>query len=85
MKTKFVVLILVIIISFSFIFSACDIAEVESENVNTESMFIAVEYCPNWSVYYHKVTKVMYVKGMHSDTFTVLVNPDGTPQLWNGE
>lgn len=53
---------------------------------NMTSMFIEVEHYRGWKVVYHKDTKVMYA--VSSDyynygTFTLLVNPDGTPQLWN--
>lgn len=49
------------------------------------SMFIMVENGPTWDVYYHRDTKVMYVVSDGSNTygnFTVLINPDGTPMLW---
>jgi hypothetical protein len=84
-SVKLFIFIILVVVVFSFIFSACDIATVATKIINTDSMFIEVEYGPAWSVYYHRITKVMYVKGIHSDAFTVLVNPDGTPQLWNGE
>jgi hypothetical protein len=48
-------------------------------------MFVTVEegYC--WYVVYHKETKVMYVVsdgGYNRGNFSLLVNPDGTPMLW---
>lgn len=53
------------------------------------SMFIEVErVIDNWRVVYHKDTKVMYVVSSsryNRGTFTVMVNPDGTPVIWEGE
>lgn len=68
--------------------TAC--AEVETVNDNNNepketSMFVEVEHTTMWKVVYHKETKVMYAVSYGSyncGTFTVLVNPDGTPMLW---
>lgn len=52
---------------------------------NTPSMFVEVEQAGSWRVVYHKDTKVMYAVSFGSynlGTFTMLVNPDGTPMLW---
>ena len=50
-----------------------------------ESMFVCVERSMTWMVVYHKESKVMYavsnVSG-GSGYFTLLVNPDGTPMIW---
>ena len=58
-------------------------------NEDNPSMFITVEYVSeNWRVVYHKDTKVMYVVSGGSynrGTFTVMLNPDGTPMIWDGE
>lgn len=55
-------------------------------NDKPSSMFVIVESNPGyWRVVYHKETKVMYVMssgGYNTGTFTLLVNPDGTPMLW---
>ena len=60
--------------------------EVEPES-NT-SMFVEVEkVTDNWRVVYHRDTKVMYVVSAASynrGVFTVMVNPDGTPMIWEG-
>lgn len=59
----------------------------ESEPASSTSMFILVEQATYWEVVYHKDTKVMYaVSGgsYNRGTFTVLLNPDGTPMLWEG-
>lgn len=67
-------------------FCACASNYTESEVVEGQSsMFVKVESGPNWNVYYHRDTKVMYAVSWGSynyGTFTLLVNPDGSPMLW---
>ena len=57
-------------------------------NEDAPSMFVTVEYVGEyWRVVYHKDTKVMYVVSSGSynrGTFTVMLNPDGTPMIWEG-
>lgn len=68
---------------------ACSSNNPESEIVEGKpSMFVMIENGPSWNVYYHKETKVMYVVSMSSyncGNFTVMVNPDGSPMLYEGE
>ena len=65
---------------------SCDANPTESSVVKDQpSMFIEVEESDSWIVVYHKETKVMYVVSRcnyNSGNFTLLVNPDGTPMLW---
>ena len=52
------------------------------------SMFVCVEKCEGWWIVYHRETKVMYVVSAgyyNCGTFTVLLNADGTPMIWEGE
>ena len=52
------------------------------------SMFVEVERCLTWKIVYDSETKVMYAVsyGGHSyGAFTLLVNPDGSPKLWEGK
>jgi hypothetical protein len=37
-----------------------------------------------YRIAYHKDTKVMYVLGHYCD-FTVMLNPDGSPMIWEGK
>ena len=64
----------------------CSPNPVEYENEkNTPSMFTVVEDSGFWTVVYHNDTKVMYTISCGSSNygnFTLLVNPDGTPMLW---
>ena len=55
-------------------------------NEDRASMFVSVEHVSEgWRVVYHKDTRVMYVVSCGSynrGTFTVMLNPDGTPMIW---
>ena len=59
-----------------------------NEQVDTKSMFVLVEKSLDWQVVYHRETKVMYAVSDGSYTygnFTLLVNADGTPMLYDAE
>lgn len=59
-----------------------------STNEETSSMFTIVEQTGAWVVVYHNETKVMYEVSFSSSNrgnFTLLVEADGTPMLWEGE
>ena len=63
------------------------IATVNSEELQERSMFVLVENSYTFVVVYHRDTKVMYTisrSGYNSGNFCLLVNPDGTPMLWEG-
>lgn len=39
-----------------------------------------------YAIYVDKDTNVMYIKGSgDGETFTVMLNADGTPKIWQGE
>lgn len=62
-------------------------ATVNSEGLQERSMFVLVEDTYSFAVVYHRDTKVMYAisrGGYNSGNFCLLVNPDGTPMLWEG-
>lgn len=66
--------------------SAC--SEVENEAKSDKSMFVCLETTMDWGIVYHKETKVMYAVSSASynrGIFTLLVNPDGTPMLYESE
>jgi len=55
------------------------------KNIQKESIFVHVESSNTYSVVYDKETKVMYAishYGSGSGVFTLLVNADGSPKLW---
>lgn len=78
-------LIVVSCVSFC---TGCAKNEAESVAVeDTPSMFVEVERAGSWRIVYHKNTKVMYAVSFgtyNCGTFTLLVNADGTPMLWEG-
>lgn len=60
----------------------------ESTAEDTESMFVYIQECGSYDVVYQKETKVMYVISSGSynhGTFTLLVNADGSPMIYEGE
>lgn len=64
-------------------------SEVQRETTQRDdlSMFVMVESSYDWDVVYHRESKVMYAVSNGSyvrGTFTLLVNPDGSPMLWEG-
>lgn len=61
----------------------------ESEAVEeTQSMFVTVEFSGIYEVVYDRETKVMYVMSgglKNAGNFTMLVNADGSPKLYEEE
>ena len=79
-----------IVASIVLTFAGCASIRAEAKEVEETddgSTFILVDadyYC--WIVY-HKDTKVMYAvsrSGYNAGTYTLLVNADGTPMVWEG-
>lgn len=65
-------------------------SESNGENKETKytNMFVTVESNWHYKIVYHRDTKVMYVVSNDSyniGTFTLLVNADGSPMLYEGE
>lgn len=80
MKIVFVILLCCAILGMLV---AC--SDVDTEKEESPSMFVVVEDMHSWQVVYHRETKVMYAVSARSynyGTFTLLVNPDGTPMLY---
>lgn len=81
------ILCLVIAIILMLTCVGCGGTTVETEQNTSTSMFVMVEDNYNWDVVYHKDTKVMYVisRGSYNQgTFTVMLDADGKPLLWEG-
>ncbi|MBQ6281491.1 MAG: hypothetical protein IJK69_05490 [Oscillospiraceae bacterium] len=81
---RFLALLTVLVM---LMFCGCTKAKVEYEQATGTSMFIVVEKGSFWDVVYHRETKVMYAisRGAYnSGNLCLLVNPDGTPMLWEG-
>lgn len=61
--------------------------EENKEQKSPKSMFVQIENAGTWVVVYHRETKVMYSVSdgyYNAGTFTLLVNADGTPMLYEG-
>lgn len=82
---RLIYVIILVLIVFMSTFTACG-ATVEKEPECAASMFIEVENVDSWCVVYHRETKVMYAISdgpYNTGNFTLLVNADGTPMLWD--
>lgn len=78
-------IIALMIVVLAVVLTGCSEVEDKSSDM---SEFVIVEITNSWRVVYHKKTKVMYVVSYgtyNRGTFTLLVNADGTPMLWEGE
>lgn len=81
MKKIIALMIVVLVVTLT----GCSEVEDKSSDI---SEFVIVEITNSWRVVYHKKTKVMYVVSdgtYNRGTFTLLVNADGTPMIWEGE
>lgn len=59
---------------------------IESNKGSNASMFVCVERARTWMIVYHKETKVMYAVSTYGpNVFTLLVDRDGKPMIWEGE
>jgi len=81
-------LITSILCLFIFLLSGC--VKHQSASADSDKTFITIETSlnPSYDIVYHKDTKVMYaVSHGHNNAgnFTLLVNPDGTPMLYEAE
>lgn len=84
---RFSVIFVVLALCLSLCACGVPTSVVQEQSSHGTSMFIEVEHTTYWKVVYHRDTKVMYVvswAGEGAGVFTMLANPDGTPQLWKG-
>lgn len=92
MKKSLIILIALTLLMFSLV-GCGETKQLTQEDLNgsskTEySMFIKVESTFYYDIVYHKDTKVMYAisRGSYNQgTFTVLLDTDGTPMLYEGD
>lgn len=86
MKRK-IILILVLAFALS-VFAACaKVITTENQGQDNESMFVVVETTSLWMIVYHKDTRVMYAVSYSTYScghFTLLVDAEGNPLLWDG-
>ena len=84
---KLIVLLMAIALC-ACLFVGCSGTPEINENVSTSSSFVIVEDGDSYYIVYHKDTKVMYSfsTGVYNcGDLCLLVNPDGTPMIWEGE
>lgn len=92
MKKKILALIFSVTVLSTVLVGCSGISETDKAyNTKAEdlkSMLIEVEQASNWRIVYDKETKVMYAVsdgGYNSGNFTLLVDENGNPKLWDGE
>ncbi len=86
---QIVCILLCITISLFLIGCGTQMERLEAEPKKQTSMFVIVEGNSGdvYRIVYHRDTKVMYAisaGAYNSGCFTVLLNPDGSPMLWEG-
>lgn len=80
-------IVCIVLIALMLMLCGCG-ARVETEQMGDVSMFVKVEDGADYRIVYHRDTKVMYAisfGGFAHGFFSVLLNADGTPQVWKGE
>lgn len=83
---KLLCLIIIIIVLLSS--TGCS-TYISMDPEESDSSFVQVESGTligghTYKIVYHRYTKVMYVCGHYCD-FEIMINPDGTPMIWDGE
>lgn len=89
MTKRIICALLCVIFAFFLIGCGTPIERVDEKTQKPVSMFIIVEGSgmDSYRIVYHRDTKVMYAISCgtyNSGNFTVLLNPDGSPMLWEG-
>ena len=86
---KKLIAFLMAVVLCACLFGCRAVVEDKSEVKETPvSMFVCVEKSGSWWVMYHRETRVMYAVSAgyyNCGAFTALLNPDGTPMIWEGE
>lgn len=86
MKKIFCLIMIICILVFTGCNNHKTTISVQEQNNTNTSMFIIIETVDGlYTVVYHKDTKVMYTisDGLYNHgTFTLLVNPDGSPMIY---
>lgn len=86
MKAKAIILAVIACMVLR-VLSSCNRVET-AKGKDSTSMFVIVETTAAWDVVYHKDIKVMYAVSTGSNnvgTFTLLVDADGKPMIYDGE
>jgi hypothetical protein len=69
-----------------FNITGCTDTEATTEDSKTSFVIVEQELIKGYyyKIAYHKDTKVMYVLGQYND-FTIMLDADGKPLLWEGK
>ena len=72
------------IITATLLIAGC--SDTANVSEGQDRMMEKVEDEWGYAIYVDKDTNVMYIKGLGGGgTFTVMLNADGTPKIWQGE
>lgn len=72
------------IITATLLIAGC--SDTANVSAGQDRMMEKVEDEWGYAIYVDKGTNVMYIKGPgDGGTFTVMLNADGTPKIWQGE
>ncbi len=88
---KKILVMIIFMLLFILLLTGCGEINESQESTQEQDMFVYIQkagYSRDYDIVYHKDTKVIYTvsHGPYSHgSFTVLVNPDGTPMLYEEE
>ena len=86
MNKKILAIIMIVTMMLGLVGCSSETIEREGESDKvSSSMFVEIEDTSYWKVVYHRETKVMYAVSDGSynyGTFTLLVDSDGSPMLY---
>jgi hypothetical protein len=88
MKTNIKKIMVLGLLTFALMGCGKKVNNIEPDKESDASMFVCIERTMTWTIVYHKETKVMYAVsdyGYGSGVFTLLVDRDGNPMIWEGE
>ena len=72
------------IITVALLITGC--SDTANVSAGQDKMMTKIEDQWEYAIYADKDTNVMYIKGTGGGgTFTVMLNADGTPKIWQGE
>lgn len=72
------------IVTAALLIAGC--SDTANVSAGQDKMMTKIEDEWEYNIYVDKGTNVMYIKGTgDGGTFTVMLNADGTPKIWQGE
>ncbi len=84
MRKKLITVIITAIITAALLIAGC--SDTANVSVGQDRMMEKAEDEWEYAIYVDKDTNVMYIKRLgDGGTFTVMLNADGTPKIWQGE